>query len=142
MGHKLKPKEAVVIEVVRIAINLLLHLHSFRFDFHWRGLQSESPAAAALESIATTLKLGKPPNNAAVNVIFDKIDAKLSEVLQKCGPNQLGSPLFTPTKPLQEKQWKRLEQLRNDLDAEYDIRRQMLITRLDVTIQSFQVNFL
>lgn len=55
------------------------------------------------------------------------------------GPNQLGKPLFKPDKPLKESQWKRLEQLRNDLDDEYDLRRQMLITRLDVTIQSFQV---
>lgn len=55
------------------------------------------------------------------------------------GPTQLGKPLFNPDKPLKESQWKRLEQLRKDLDAEYDIRRQMLITRLDCTIQSFQV---
>lgn len=52
----------------------------------------------------------------------------------------MGQPLFNPVKPLKDKQWKRLEQLRNDLDAEYDLRRQMLITRLDVTIQSFQVS--
>lgn len=48
-------------------------------------------------------------------------------------------PLFNPDKELKDKQWKRLEELRKDLDIEYDIRRQMLITRLDVTIQSFQV---
>lgn len=31
-----------------------------------------------------------------------------------------------------------MEKLQNDLDAEYDLRRKMLMTRLDVTIQSFQ----
>lgn len=31
-----------------------------------------------------------------------------------------------------------MEKLQKDLDAEYDLRRKMLITRLDVTIQSFQ----
>lgn len=123
------------------------------------NIQSESPAAAALKSIATTLKIGKPPNNVPVSVVFEKINAKLTEVLQKCGktltppasslrfksffiltgPAQLGNPLFNPDKPLLEKQWNRLEDVRKDLDNEYDIRRQMLITRLDVTIQSFQV---
>lgn len=31
-----------------------------------------------------------------------------------------------------------MEKLQKELDAEYDLRRKMLITRLDVTIQSFQ----
>ncbi|KAJ6626126.1 Protein FAM98A [Pseudolycoriella hygida] len=116
MCHKLnpKPKEQVVIEV------------------------SESRAAASLQTIASTLNIGKPPSNIPVNVIFDKINHKLTEVLQKSGQNQLGTPLFNPDKPLKDTQWKRLEQLQKELDAEYDIRRQMLITRLDVTIQSFQ----
>lgn len=90
--------------------------------------------------------------------MFEKIDSKLTEALQKfgkrlllkelsfgficpihLGSTQLGKPLFNPDKPLKEAQWKRLEQLQKELDTEYDIRRQMLITRLDVTIQSFQV---
>lgn len=127
----------------------------------FRRNQSESPAAAALKSIVTTLKIGKPPSNIPVNVMFEKINSRLTEVLQKCGkyttissetfhhrhirsiihlgPSHLGQPLFNPDKPLKAKQWERLELLRNELDNEYDLRRQMLITRLDVTIQSFQV---
>lgn len=35
-------------------------------------------------------------------------------------------------------EWIKLEKLQNDLDTEYDLRRKMLMTRLDVTIQSFQ----
>lgn len=31
-----------------------------------------------------------------------------------------------------------MEKVQNDLDTEYDLRREMLMTRLDVTIQSFQ----
>lgn len=31
-----------------------------------------------------------------------------------------------------------MEKFQNELDSEYDLRREMLITRLDVTIQSFQ----
>lgn len=43
-----------------------------------------------------------------------------------------------PNKTLSFEEWSRLEKLQNELDAEYDLRREMLITRLDVTIQSFQ----
>lgn len=35
-------------------------------------------------------------------------------------------------------EWRKLEKLQNELDVEYDLRRDMLLTRLDVTIQSFQ----
>lgn len=48
-------------------------------------IQSESPAAASLKSIVTTLKIGKPPSNIPVNVMFEKINSRLTEVLQKCG---------------------------------------------------------
>lgn len=51
-----------------------------------------------------------------------------------------GEPLFKPSKPLSYEDWQELESLQRDLDAEYDLRRDMLLTRLDVTIQSFQWN--
>lgn len=35
-------------------------------------------------------------------------------------------------------EWLKLEKLQNELETEYDLRRKMLMTRLDVTIQSFQ----
>lgn len=46
--------------------------------------------------------------------------------------------MFTPSKPLTSEQWKLVEQFQRELDTEYDMRRQMLLTRLDVTVQSFQ----
>lgn len=52
----------------------------------------------------------------------------------------MGQPLFTPSKPLTEKQWNTVKKFQKELDTEYNLRRQMLITRLDVTVQSFQVN--
>lgn len=50
----------------------------------------------------------------------------------------LGNALFEPCKTLTFEEWKKLEKLQNELDSEYDLRREMLMTRLDVTIQSFQ----
>lgn len=55
------------------------------------------------------------------------------------GPKRIGKPFFTPVKPLTEKQWKTVQKFQKELDTEYDLRRKMLITRLDVTVQSFQV---
>lgn len=49
-----------------------------------------------------------------------------------------GKTLFAPSRQLTFEEWNKLEKLQNELDAEYDLRREMLITRLDVTIQSFQ----
>lgn len=46
--------------------------------------------------------------------------------------------LYMPSRPLSFEEWKKLEKLQNELDIEYDLRREMLMTRLDVTIQSFQ----
>lgn len=55
-----------------------------------------------------------------------------------CNIADFGKPLLVPSKNLSYEQWKKLEKLQKDLDDEYDLRRQMLITRLDVTVQSFQ----
>lgn len=49
-----------------------------------------------------------------------------------------GNALFIPSKSLNFEEWKKIEKLQSDLDTEYDLRREMLLTRLDVTIQSFQ----
>ena len=42
------------------------------------------------------------------------------------------------TQPLSEEQWAQLEQINADLTKEYSVRRQMLLTRCDVTVQSFR----
>lgn len=59
------------------------------------------------------------------------VHLKISELL-------CGKALFVPSRALTFEEWIKLEKLQNELDTEYDLRREMLITRLDVTIQSFQ----
>lgn len=85
------------------------------------------------------MNIGKPPDNITPDVLFDKITSRLDEILKKSKTDPIGKPLFAPTKTLDLRQWKSLEALQRKLDDEYNLRRQMLITRLDVTIQSFQV---
>ncbi|XP_058465977.1 protein FAM98A-like [Malaya genurostris] len=98
----------------------------------------ESPTAAALKDISITLSMGKPPNNIPAKVLFEKINIRLDDTIRVAGEKRLSSPLFAPKKNLTIEQWNKLEQLQKDLDTEYDLRRKMLLTRLDVTIQSFR----
>ncbi|XP_053687363.1 protein FAM98A-like [Sabethes cyaneus] len=98
----------------------------------------ESPTAAALKDISITFGIGKPPNNIPAKVLFDKINARLNETIKTAGEKRLSSPLFAPKKKLTMEQWNKLDKLQKDLDTEYDLRRKMLLTRLDVTIQSFK----
>lgn len=49
----------------------------------------------------------------------------------------IGKPLFSGD--LSDKQWAQLDQMQKEMHAEYRMRRQMMIKRLDVTVQSFQV---
>lgn len=55
----------------------------------------------------------------------------------KAPPALIGKPLFTGE--LSDKQWAQLDQIQKEMHAEYRMRRQMMIKRLDVTVQSFQV---
>jgi hypothetical protein len=97
----------------------------------------ESPTASALKSIAMSLNFGKPPNNIPAKVLFEKISLRLDEVIKNAGPNRIGAPLFKPTKKLTDEQWHSLQKVQQELDTEYNLRRKMLLTRLDVTVQSF-----
>lgn len=100
----------------------------------------ESPTAAALKEIAITLNLGKPPDNISPDALFNKINSRLDETLRNIPDSQkrLGNPLFNPKNPLKDDQWSKIEKIHATLDQEYNLRRKMLMTRLDVTIQSFK----
>ncbi|XP_055533270.1 protein FAM98A-like [Wyeomyia smithii] len=98
----------------------------------------ESPTAAALKDISITLGMGKPPNNIPAKVLFEKINVRLNDTIRIAGEKRLSCPLFAPKKNLTMEQWNKLDRLQKDLDTEYDLRRKMLLTRLDVTIQSFK----
>lgn len=62
----------------------------------------------------------------------------MKETVNKASPAHIGKPLFTGV--LSDKQWHQIQELEAELHKEYRMRREMLIKRLDVTIQSFQVN--
>jgi hypothetical protein len=67
-----------------------------------------------------------------------KIQEKVSQGLAKWKNGGLdNTPLFTGV--LTAKQWGQLTDLDQQFQNEYKVRREMLLKRLDVTIQSFHV---
>lgn len=85
----------------------------------------------------TTLRFPKPPPNITVQQLFHKLTPTAQNAVQKAGKELLGNPLFSGV--LSDKQWHMLEDIQKDLNNEYTIRREMLLKRLDCTIQSFEV---
>lgn len=72
--------------------------------------------------------------------MFNKISTRLEETLKAVpdAEKRVGKPLFNPKKPLNDEQWHKLAEVQAALEQEYNLRRKMLMTRLDVTIQSFK----
>lgn len=82
------------------------------------------------------LKFQKPPDNISPELLFSRLETKLLEVL-KTVPFHLDKPLIDGE--LSTKQWKQLGELQEEMHKEYAIRRDMLLKRLDVTVESFLV---
>lgn len=95
----------------------------------------ESDTARSLKNILVTLKFQKPPDNISPEFLFSKLETKLSETLKTVSTDHLGKPLIDVE--LSVKQWEELNKLQEAMHKEYTIRRDMLLKRLDVTVQSF-----
>lgn len=83
------------------------------------------------------MKFQKPPDNISPELLFSKLETKLSETLKTVSADHLGKPLIDVE--LSAKQWEELNKLQEAMHKEYIIRREMLLKRLDVTVQSFLV---
>lgn len=86
--------------------------------------------------ILQTLRFPKPPSNISITTLFDKLCPTIPIVINKAGKDIIGKCIFDGY--LSETQWQTLSDVCEDLNQEYKIRREMLLTRLDVTVQSFQ----
>ncbi|KAL3218550.1 hypothetical protein MRX96_031482 [Rhipicephalus microplus] len=106
----------------------------------------ESPVAKAMKGMLITLGFGKPPPNITPAQLFSKAESKQCSISAakwlgcaswspKAGPAVMSKPLFAGG--LTEKQWFALAKLQEQMQGEYRVRRETLIKRLDVTIQSF-----
>lgn len=94
----------------------------------------ESDVASCMKSMLIALGFSKPPANITPQQLFSKLEAKIKEMIMK-HPNQLGRSMLKSR--LSDKQWAHLLSINESLDKEYQTRREMLIKRMDVTVQSF-----
>ncbi|XP_072368464.1 protein FAM98A isoform X2 [Scyliorhinus torazame] len=94
-----------------------------------------SQSFVELKSICITLGMSKPPDNITMFQFFSGIEKKLKESMSKVPQNYVGKPLVK--KALGPLHWEKLEAINQVLVNEYEIRRKMLLKRMDVTIQSF-----
>lgn len=65
-----------------------------------------------------------------------KVYAKVSELLKNLSPNYLGRPLLRTN--MSENQWNQIHRINQILFDDYKTRRELLLKRLDVTVQSFK----
>nr|CAG4640046.1 EOG090X06T3 [Daphnia pulex]SVE84889.1 EOG090X06T3 [Daphnia pulex] len=82
-----------------------------------------------------TLGFSKPPSDISAKQLFNKMGVKIREILSTAPKDYPGSPLLKTS--LAEQQWSQLHQLLGELNKDYKLRREMLLTRLDVTVLSF-----
>lgn len=88
----------------------------------------------------TVLRFTKPPANITWQKIFDKLHPTVEKLVEQAGEELLGKPILNAS--LTDKQWKTLDSVQKNLHEEYLIRREMLLKRLDCTIQSFKVSLI
>nr|SVE81336.1 EOG090X06T3 [Daphnia magna] len=97
--------------------------------------KSETPTSEKLKSSLMTLGFSKPPSDISAQQLFNKMGVKIREILASVPKGYPGPPLLKTA--LTEKQWSQLHQLLAELNKDYKLRREMLLTRLDVTVLSF-----
>ncbi|XP_038251337.1 protein FAM98A isoform X5 [Dermochelys coriacea] len=88
-----------------------------------------------LKGICIALGMSKPPANITMFQFFSGIEKKLKETLAKVPPGHVGKPLLK--KPLGPAHWEKIEAINQAIANEYEVRRKLLVKRLDVTVQSF-----
>ncbi|XP_068424098.1 protein FAM98A [Clinocottus analis] len=100
-----------------------------------KAQESGSPMFQELKGICMSLGMSKPPANITMFQFFSGIEKKLKEAMSKVPPNHVGEPLLK--KPLGPVHVEKIEAINQALVNEYEVRRKMLLKRLDVTVQSF-----
>ncbi len=99
-------------------------------------MQNEN--SVALKNLLVALGFPKPPSTITCQQMFAKIELKLNELLKNPQLQaHLGSPLLT-TKGLTNKQWNSIKTIITVLNDDFKSRVDMLLKRLDVTVQSFK----
>lgn len=91
----------------------------------------ESSTAKVLREIIMELGLGKPPESITTAALWNNIAGKVANLLKSGALDPLFEGFLSPN------QWSQIEKYFGELTADYQKRREMLLKRLDVTVQSF-----
>jgi len=89
-----------------------------------------------LKALLIALGFGRPPANVQAGEICQKVYNKVNELLKSLPANYLGKALIQTN--MSEKQWNQIHKINQILYDEYKTRRELLLKRLDVTVQSFK----
>ncbi|XP_003963661.2 protein FAM98A-like [Takifugu rubripes] len=100
-----------------------------------KAQESGSAVFQELKAVCLVLGMSKPPANITMFQFFSGIEKKLKEVLSRVPSSHIGDPLMK--KPLGPVHLEKIEAINQALINDYDVRRKMLLKRLDVTVQSF-----
>ncbi|KAJ7303926.1 hypothetical protein JRQ81_011438 [Phrynocephalus forsythii] len=93
-------------------------------------------AMRELRLICQALGMPEPDQRRSIHQCMEDIESKISEVLSTLPPvHPPMAPLLKT--PLSSEEWAALENIRETLQTEYQCRKHMMVTRLDVTIASF-----
>lgn len=114
----------------------ILNANTTSKKFNMQVTLTESNTSKCLKDILMTLKFPKPPQNINTSSLFNKVLIKLQELLKNVPPALIGKTLVCNS--YSNEQWKHINNIIELLNEEFNIRRAMLLTRLDVTVQSFK----
>ncbi|XP_067831192.1 protein FAM98A-like isoform X2 [Heptranchias perlo] len=105
--------------------------------------QREAPTGAGdndevfgeLRALCQALGTAEPTRDVPVPQLFIDLETKIRDASSRLPQSGVGKPLLS--KSLEPAQWEQLEEIHRAMCIEYECRRQMLICRLDLTVQSF-----
>lgn len=81
------------------------------------------------------LEVAEPASDISEKDIFEQILNHFGNIKKSWG-----EPLLKPSQSLSPEDWAKLEALQLELDKEYNLRCEMMMTRLRVTVKSFEWN--
>uniref|UniRef100_UPI00358EE6E5 protein FAM98A-like isoform X2 n=1 Tax=Myxine glutinosa TaxID=7769 RepID=UPI00358EE6E5 len=97
--------------------------------------EASPPVPNDIEKLASCLDLSDDVSSKSTTTALERIRLKIEDSLSQVSTDCLGKPLLKET--MNNEQWRKLEALNENLLSEYELRKSMLLKRLDVTMQSF-----
>ncbi|XP_065837410.1 protein FAM98B-like [Oscarella lobularis] len=122
--------------VSEVSAARILTIHQPRTVIRKQRSVDSNPAGESFQRILQCLDLSPPPASVPMPTIFSTLETKIKKLLEDLPRDHISPPLIVS--PLQRHQLEALNEMNKKMEDEYYIRRQMLLKRADVTIQSLK----